>query len=521
MKNTQTSPGLSNLQQGGLIILRIIIGWHFFYEGLYKLVHPGWSAESYLIHTRGFLSGFFHWMAANPSIMKIVDLLNIWGLIFIGLGLFLGVMAGFAIYAGILLLSFYYLAYPPFNGYNFGLPQEGNYLLVDKTFIEMVTLIILSFFPETLKFGLWSLLKQIKIRIPFFSLQKVSNPDVLSSEKKPSESRRNLLKNISFLPILGGFTLAYSSSCKKDETDPDAFSGSTITLDHYSLGDIKGEMPKGVLYKGKAPVSRLIMGTNHFSGNSHGRDLVYMNQLFKAYNSEKKIIETYLLAEKAGINLFYFTPLLSQYKKIYGGKFQTWINVAPTKDNVYDIVNQAIDKGVDYIYIQGAAADRRAHDGEIDVLARCIDYIKEQGYPAGLGAHTIQVLEACYDAGIDPDFYYKTMHHDNYWSAHPMENRYPYLWSSNISEDHNKFHDNMWCLFPEKTVAFVQKVNKPVIGFKVLAAGAIHPRVGFQWAFDNGADFIDVGMFDYQVIENVNATIDSVEKAKNRSRKWY
>ena len=69
-----------------------------------------------------------------------------------------------------------------------------------------------------------------------------------------------------------------------------------------------------------------------------------MNQLFKAYNSEKKIIETYLLAEKAGINLFYFTPLLSQYKKIYGGKFQTWINVSPTKDNVYDIVNQAIDK---------------------------------------------------------------------------------------------------------------------------------------------------------------------------------
>jgi hypothetical protein len=59
------------------------------------------------------------------------------------------------------------------------------------------------------------------------------------------------------------------------------------------------------------------------------------------------------------------------------------------------------------------------------------------------------------------------------------------------------------------------------VGFKVLAAGAIPPEVGFQWAFDNGADFIDVGMFDFQIVANVNQVIRSVEKAKNRTRPWF
>lgn len=276
----------------------------------------------------------------------------------------------------------------------------------------------------------------------------------------------------------------------------------------------------GVLVKGKPPISRLILGTNILSGNAHSRDLIYSSSLFRAYNTEKKIIETYMLAEQAGINLFYLTPLLNRYKKTFGSNIQTWANVAPTKEDIYSNVDKLIDQGVDYIMIQGAACDRRVLEGNVDVLIKCVDHIKRQGYPAGLGAHSIQALYACEEAGIDPDFYYKTMHHDKYWSAHPMENRVPLEWR-NMSENHNEFHDNMWCLYPEKTIEYVRKLEKPVVGFKVLAAGAIPPKIGFQWAFDNGADFIEVGMFDFQVVANVNQTILSVEKAQNRSRPWY
>jgi hypothetical protein len=47
-----------------------------------------------------------------------------------------------------------------------------------------------------------------------------------------------------------------------------------------------------------------------------------------------------------------------------------------------------------------------------------------------------------------------------------------------------------------------------MMGFKVLAAGAIDPKDGFRWAFKNGADFICVGMFDFQIVDDVNTSID-------------
>ena len=515
---------LTSWQQYGLVILRIIIGWHFLYEGIVKLASPGWSAQDYLLNSRSFLSDVFHAMASQPTIMEVVDFLNVWGLILIGLGLFVGLFARIAVYAGILLLSFYYFAYPPFQGYNFGIAQEGHYLMIDKTFIEMIALLALAMFPTALKIGLQNLFAKIKCtkRWQLFPERKKKQPVAVAADQHEPNSRREMIKNLTFLPFAGGFAWAFANT-KKNAT-LDAFSGSTIVLNRRSLTEIEGKMPMGILAKGKPPISRLIMGTNHLSGTAHARDLKYAGSLFKAYNTEKKIIETYMLAEQAGINLFFATPLLDQYKKMFGGNFQTWLNVAPSKKDIYGPVDQAIDKGVDYLFIQGAACDRLIHDGALDVVVKCMEYIRRQGYPAGLGAHTIQAMmeaaNACLEAGVEPDFYYKTMHHDKYWSAHPRENRKPYLWSANISEDHNEFHDNMWCLFPEETIDFVQKVKKPVVGFKVLAGGAILPKDGFQWAFDNGADFIDVGMFDFQIVENVIQTIQSVEKAQNRIRAW-
>ena len=517
MKQKQTISQLNHYQQWGLIILRITIGWHLLYEGMVKLADPSWSAESYLVNTRGAFSGIFHAMASNPGILDVINFLNMWGLILIGAGLFMGLFARTAVMAGILLLSFYYLAYPPFRHFSFGAPQEGSYLLVNKTLIEIGALILLALFPSTLNIGIWSLFKKVNLKFPTLKKNNHIKEPVMANQG--TESRREMIKHIAFLPLLGSFGWAYTSN--KSSSAPDALSGSTIKLNQRSLSEIEGKMPMGMLAKDKMPVSRLIMGTNHLSGNAHARDLKYASSLFKAYNTEKKIIETYMLADQAGVNLFFSTPLLDQYRKMYGGKFQTWLNVAPTAKDPYGAVDRAIDKGVDYIFVQGAACDRRVHDGETEVVLKCLDYIRQKGYPAGLGAHTIQAMLSCVEAGADPDFYYKTMHHDNYWSAHPRENREPFLWSANISEDHNKFHDNMWCLFPEETVEFVQKVRKPVVGFKVLAGGAILPKDGFQWAFDNGADFIEVGMFDFQIVGNVIQTIDSVNKAQGRLRPWY
>jgi hypothetical protein len=83
------------------------------------------------------------------------------------------------------------------------------------------------------------------------------------------------------------------------------------------------------------------------------------------------------------------------------------------------------------------------------------------------------------------------------------------------------WHDNLFDTFPDRTVEFINHTKIPVIGFKVLAGGAITPKDGFKYAFENGADFICVGMFDFQVVDDVNICIDTLNNLKNRKREWY
>ena len=132
-----------------LVILRVIIGWHFLYEGLVKFANPNWSSVGYLLDSEGFLKGFYYFLASSPEILKIVDLLNIWGLILIGLGLMIGAFSRAAIISGITLLGFYYLSHPPFVGLRYALPMEGSYLVVSKILIEMVALVVLLLFPTS------------------------------------------------------------------------------------------------------------------------------------------------------------------------------------------------------------------------------------------------------------------------------------------------------------------------------------------------------------------------------------
>ena len=146
MTNWETKT-YSNSQLTSLVILRVAIGWNFFYEGLVKLTDPDWSAAGYLMDSKWIFSGVFQAMAANHSVLSVVDFLNIWGLILIGLGLILGVFTRIAAISGIVLLAFYYLSHPPFTGLRYALPSEGNYLIINKTFIQLIALWALCLFP--------------------------------------------------------------------------------------------------------------------------------------------------------------------------------------------------------------------------------------------------------------------------------------------------------------------------------------------------------------------------------------
>ncbi len=137
-----------------LTALRVLIGWHLLYEGIVKVLNPDWSAAGFLRDSGWILSGFFHWIAATPGVLRVVDALNACGLTLIGAGLMLGLFTRASMLAGIVLILFYYLAAPPLTGLYYNFPAEGNYLIVNKTLLEAASLAVLLCFPAAARIGL-------------------------------------------------------------------------------------------------------------------------------------------------------------------------------------------------------------------------------------------------------------------------------------------------------------------------------------------------------------------------------
>lgn len=135
-----------------ITVLRILIGWHFLYEGIVKLYNPEWTSMGYLASAQGPLKSFFSSLT-HASIIGWVDMLNMVALILVGITLILGVFEKKGALVGIGLLSLYYLAHPSFPGVH-QINVEGNYWFVNKNLIELVACVLIYNYPTGHFFGL-------------------------------------------------------------------------------------------------------------------------------------------------------------------------------------------------------------------------------------------------------------------------------------------------------------------------------------------------------------------------------
>jgi len=140
----------SRAQAVSLVLLRTLIGWHFLYEGYYKLALPAWSASGqplghwsaagYLRAASGPLAGVFHAIAGS-GVVAWVDVIVPAALVIAGASLILGLFTRVGCWIAIALLALFYIAAIPTSGAPVT-GQEGTYLLVSKNLIELFAVVV-------------------------------------------------------------------------------------------------------------------------------------------------------------------------------------------------------------------------------------------------------------------------------------------------------------------------------------------------------------------------------------------
>lgn len=260
-----------------------------------------------------------------------------------------------------------------------------------------------------------------------------------------------------------------------------------------------------------------MMGGNLIGGWSHSRDLPYVSTLMRHYNTSAKIRETLELGESLGITAIN-TWVMDDNSDIFahwkcGGKIKWFAQARPDGAGGFSQIQKAIDEGAAGVHLTGDACEALIAQGKFEKIAESVDFIKSHKRIAGVAAHDLGVIVECEKARLGVDFYQKTLHTHDYYTAPRADETGPL-----------GAHDNSWCKDPQAVIDVMARINKPWIAFKILAAGAIPPRAAFPYAFKAGADFILVGMFDWQIADDVQMAkhVLSVVMGPNstRTRAW-
>jgi thiosulfate dehydrogenase [quinone] large subunit len=142
MERTMEATTLGRAPMIALTVMRILIGWHFFYEGLTKLTSPSWSAAGFFKAAKGPIAGSLQAIAAQPDQLANANVATMWLLTIVGACLILGLFTRLASLLALAFLLTVYFAAPPWIGYFYAIPTEGSYLIVNKTLVEAAALVV-------------------------------------------------------------------------------------------------------------------------------------------------------------------------------------------------------------------------------------------------------------------------------------------------------------------------------------------------------------------------------------------
>ncbi len=242
------------------------------------------------------------------------------------------------------------------------------------------------------------------------------------------------------------------------------------------------EMP--MIELGKLKVSRVFLGSNPFFGFSHGNPQASAEEM-RTWYTPQRIMAVLDEAADLGINAVW-TPCYEHWVRLWndyrdkGGKLKHWI-AQPDRRPMEKEILTAIKNGSTAVCIQGCNIDAEVGKGHWDVIRGWLELVRSHNLPAGMATHGATTHLEAEERGLPTDFYHQTMYRpDNYVRAGL-----------------------------EESLNTIAKLEKPVVGYKVLGAGRVKPADTLPYVFQRlkPKDGICVGVFPHknarEIAENV------------------
>jgi hypothetical protein len=228
-------------------------------------------------------------------------------------------------------------------------------------------------------------------------------------------------------------------------------------------------MALGQIQIGQLSVSKLIIGGNPFSGFSHQsseRDLE-----MKRYYTTDRIKQTLRQAEQLGINTHigradhHIMRVLLEYWD-EGGRIQWIAQTCPELGSIEAGITNAIEGEAKACFIHGGYMDFLFAQNKLDEAIDGVARVKATGMPVGIAGHNPEVFEWA-EQHLDVDFYMCS-----YYNPTPRDEQ-----PEHVSGSTEWFRPED-C---DRMARLIQTLGKPVIHYKVLAAGRNTPKEAFAF----------------------------------------
>jgi hypothetical protein len=227
---------------------------------------------------------------------------------------------------------------------------------------------------------------------------------------------------------------------------------------------------------GRLEVSRLILGSNPFWGYSHTSPAA--DEQMRTWYTDERIMAALDEAAVCGITAVATPPTprwIDLHKKYLdrGGRLRIWLAQPDgSPETMKQQITDSVKGGAGAVLVQGHVVEGQFEKGRFDVLRGWVDHTKSLGVPAGLAAHRSDVHVELEKQGLATDFYFQCFYNLSHDEAFREEDR-------------------------AKAVEAIGRIAKPVVAYKILAAGRNAPKEAFEYAFSHiGAkDGVCVGVF--------------------------